>query len=250
MLRRLGRHIRQNAVAWLALFVALGGNRRLRREHDQPPATSSTTKSAVARRSRRHARLRRPRRAGPRAGFGRAARRSRTSSLSGTEILNSSLGGADIAPSSLTGSDVQDNSLTGADINEANLVLPPTTTATFAGQGNVPVGNVFNKIIGKTVPAGSYAVTSATANVDGVTGPVLRTTFCELRNPSGTAIGFARDGRVPPSTAQQIASLSMNGGAQAPAGGGEISLWCRYTGGATELVGDGSIMIVRVDGFF
>ena len=25
MLRRLGRHIRQNAVAWLALFVALGG---------------------------------------------------------------------------------------------------------------------------------------------------------------------------------------------------------------------------------
>ena len=44
-------------------------------------------------------------------------------------------------------------------------------------------------------------------------------------------------------------SLSMNGGA-VPAGGGEVSLWCRYDGGDIELVGDGSIMIVRLDGFF
>jgi hypothetical protein len=248
MLRRLGRHIRQNAVAWLALFVALGGTGAYAAN---TIATGDIIDNQVLSPDVRDDTLAFGGLAAQDLGPGSVGSSEvQDSSLSGTEILNSSLNGGDIAPSSLTGSDVQDNSLTGADINEANLVLPPTTTATFAGQGNRPVGNVFNKIIGKTLPAGSYALT-ATANIAGTAfNDRLLETFCELRNPSGAAIGFARDQRFTQSLSSHTVSLSMNGGAQVPAGGGEVSLWCRYDGGDIELVGDGSIMIVRVDGFF
>lgn len=237
MLRRLGRHIRQNAVAWLALFVALGGTGAYAAN---TIATGDIIDNQVLSPDVRDDTL---------AFGGLAAQDLGPGSVGSSEVQDSTLGGSDILNGSLTGSDIADNSLGGADINEANLALPPTTTATFAGRGNVPVGNVFNKIVGKTVPAGSYAIT-ATANVGGGHLENFRTTFCELRNPSGAGIGFARDGRHANNAFAWTASLSMNGGAQVPAGGGEIGLWCRYDGGTTELVGDGSIMIVRVDGFF
>ena len=248
MLRRLSRHIRQNAVAWLALFVALGGTsayaaNTIRSSDiiDNEITTTDVRDDTLGFGGLFHQDL---------AAGSVGSSEVQDSSLSGTEILNSSLTGSDVASNSLTGSDIQDNTLTGADINEANLVLPPTTTATLAGQGNRPVGNVFNKIIGKTLPAGSYALT-ATANIEGDSfNDRLLETFCELRNPSGAAIGFARDQRFTPSLSSHTVSLSLNGGAQVPGGGGEVSLWCRYDGGDIELVGDGSIMIVRLDGFF
>jgi hypothetical protein len=57
-------------------------------------------------------------------------------------------------------------------------------------------------------------------------------------------------------------SLSMNGGAQVPRGGGHIVLWCRYQGGPGPAdntnprpepggpIAAGQIMIMKVGGFF
>jgi hypothetical protein len=81
---------------------------------------------------------------------------------------------------------------------------------------------------------------------------------CELRNGSGF-IGGATDRReFPPddSTAftvsdskQLIRSLSMNGGAQVPPGGGEVSLWCRTQGNTDEAVIYSQMMMVQIGGF-
>jgi hypothetical protein len=43
------------------------------------------------------------------------------------------------------------------------------------------------------------------------------------------------------------ATLSMNGGAQIPAGGGEVSLWCSNQWASFF---SGQIMIMQVGGFF
>jgi hypothetical protein len=44
------------------------------------------------------------------------------------------------------------------------------------------------------------------------------------------------------------ATLSMNGGAQIPAGGGQVSLWCTNQVGGTGSYGQ--IMMMQVGGFF
>jgi hypothetical protein len=40
----------------------------------------------------------------------------------------------------------------------------------------------------------------------------------------------------------------MNGGAQVPTGGGEVSLWCRHQGNYGSLDST-QIMMIRLDGF-
>jgi hypothetical protein len=45
-------------------------------------------------------------------------------------------------------------------------------------------------------------------------------------------------------------SLSMNGGAQVPAGGGQISVWCKSDVGASQDVSYAQMMVARVGGFF
>ena len=85
--------------------------------------------------------------------------------VNSAKTADNSLTSADILLSTLQGSDVAANTLTGADIDESSLSMPPTTTATFAGQGNVGLGtDVFTKVTSKSLPAGSYAI-AATANV-------------------------------------------------------------------------------------
>ena len=44
------------------------------------------------------------------------------------------------------------------------------------------------------------------------------------------------------------ASLSINGGAQVPAGGGDVSLWCRSQLGI-GYVNSAQVMILRIGGF-
>ena len=56
-----------------------------------------------------------------------------------------------------------------------------------------------------------------------------RDTACELRNGGGF-IGGAADRRTIPDGQFVKRTLSMNGGAQVPAGGGEVSLWCKAQG--------------------
>ena len=84
MLRRLFRHARQNVVAWLALFVALGGTGAY--------AANEWTGDNIV-----------------------------DGSLTGQDIFNNTVSGADITNGSLTGADVFDNTLGGADITNGSL---------------------------------------------------------------------------------------------------------------------------------
>jgi hypothetical protein len=170
------------------------------------------------------------------------------------EVVNDSLLQSDIRANAVTNDEVLDNTLTGADINESSLSLPQTpTTATFASTGFTDLldNDTFTKVVGKQLPAGSYAVT-ATANVDGpaVAGADFdRDTTCELRNGTGFIGGASDRRRTHDGAGRMKMSLSMNGGAQVPAGGGEVSLWCLYQGGGAT-IGSSQIMIIRLDGFF
>jgi hypothetical protein len=181
------------------------------------------------------------------------------------EVVNDSLLQSDIQANAVTNdevlnntlvsADVNDNTLTGADINESTLNMPPSTTATFAGQGNVtlPGNSTFGKVTSKVLPAGNYAI-AATANVQVNFGgePDLRyqrETFCELRNHAGAFIGGARDRRVIRGVDVNTVSLSMNGGTAVPAGGGEVGLYCRFQD-FPQPIADGQMMIIRLDGFF
>jgi hypothetical protein len=169
------------------------------------------------------------------------------------EVINDSLLQSDIRAGAVTGDEVLDNSLTGTDINESTLNLPPTTTATFAGSGTVTLDESFTKIAGKNLPAGSWAIV-ATANMSHANfvacSNCVRTAACELRAPNGGFIGGATDRRGIPGGDHVERSLSMNGGAQVPAGGGEVSLWCNSQTGSSEFVTNSQMMIIRLDGFF
>jgi hypothetical protein len=176
-----------------------------------------------------------------------------TGSVDGRVITDNSVASADVQLSSLQGSDVAANTLGGADINESSLVMPPTTTVTFAGPSSaVSLNNdtSFTKVVGKTLPAGSYAIVATANTSSGVAfGQTnVRDAVCELRNGSGF-IGGAADRRAIPEAEFVKRTLSMNGGAQVPAGGGEVSLWCKSQS-AFETVDYAQMMITRVDGFF
>jgi hypothetical protein len=166
------------------------------------------------------------------------------------EVKNNSLLSSDLSTDSVGSDEVQNNSLGGTDINESALAMPPTTTVTGIGQGSVSVGDAFTRITGKTVPGGTYAVVG-TGNVDTPAGfgghEIVGDTVCVLRAQS-TQIGIGRDRRTTCVDQFATISVSMNGIAQIPAGGAEISLWCRYQGGFAA--GDGQIMILRTDGAF
>ena len=170
-------------------------------------------------------------------------------SVLGADIQDGTVSHADAALNTFRGSDIADDSLTGTDINESTLAMPPTTTATFAGQGNVPVDSTYVKVTSKTLPAGSYAIV-ATANMSAnpfLSGTHVSDTFCELRNPSGQFIGGARDRRQILTNEGNTISLSMNGGATLSSTG-EVGLYCRFqVGGA---VADGQMAIIRLDGTF
>jgi len=98
------------------------------------------------------------------------------------------------------------------------------------------------KVASKILPPGSWAMV-ATANfgsefADG--GEVLRDVACELRAPVNV-VGSAVARQLTPESLQTKSSLSLNGGADLPAGG-EVSLWCLYQGDGGFLYG-GQIMI-------
>ena len=74
----------------------------------------------------------------------------------------------------------------------------------------------------------------------------IDTTACELRN-GAAIIGSAVDRRFIPEDDSVDVSLTLNGGAAVPAGGGEVSLWCQSQGGATAK--QAQMMILQVGGF-
>jgi len=125
------------------------------------------------------------------------------------------------------------------------------STATFAFTTvHVALPEAFTKVVAKNLPAGSWAIvatvnTSAFGPISG--GDNIRDVNCELRN-GADFIGGATDRRAIPVDDHVYRSLSMNGGAQVPAGGGEVSLWCNSQGG-TETVQHAQMMMIQVGGF-
>jgi hypothetical protein len=236
MVRRLGRHIRQNLIAWLALFVALGGTGAY--------AANTITTGDIVDNQVTSADVR-----DDNLGFGGLAQKDLGPGSVGTsEIIDGTVTHDDAAVNTFRGSDIADDSLTGSDINESTLVMPPQNTISFAGQGGVSVGDGFTKITSKTLPPGVYAI-AATANVQAsfFAGTHINDTLCEIRNPSGQFLGGARDRREISGNETSVVSLSMNGGITLT-NSGEVGLYCRYQGGAA--FGDGQMMFIRLDGTF
>lgn len=260
-------HIRHNVVAYLALFVALGGTSAYAANEwtganivdesltgvdikNGSVATGDVTNESLTGADVKNATL----------GGADVLDSSLTGAdvaaggLRGTDVADGSLVDLDIANESLTGGDIRNDALTGSDINEASLNLPQNnTTATFAGVTPIsplPIDQ-FVKVASKNLPAGSYALIG-TANTEGhhfaLSGnPGIHDVVCELRNGTGF-IGGAHDRRMIPSSDWVKRTLTMTGGAQVPAGGGEVSMWCRSQDDS-ESVTYGQIMILRLDGF-
>jgi hypothetical protein len=128
---------------------------------------------------------------------------------------------------------------------------PGASTATFAfTTQRVNIGQGMTKVVSKNLPEGSWALV-ATANISSpgpITGSdIIRTNQCELRNGS-SVIGSAADRRSIVELDDVLRSLSMNGGAAVPTGGGEVSLWCAdQTGNST--VEQAQIMMIQVGSF-
>ena len=165
--------------------------------------------------------------------------------------------GSDVVDGTLTGDDVQNNSLTGADINEATLDLAPPpwaplTTSVLAAAPQDILGQV--KVISKSLPAGPWegtAVVNTSGRIEFAhTGPVTALN-CEMRSGS-TVIGSATDDR----NAAGLRSLALNGVANVPAGGGEVSVWCSGAGGCdagicgAEHLNSGQMVLTRVYNVF
>jgi len=101
----------------------------------------------------------------------------------------------------------------------------------------------------KHLDAGSYALL-ATVNISeqgNFGGDLIDDLECELHNGTGF-IGSATDRRVLPDLDAIKASLTINGGAQVPPGGGDVSLWCRAQSGIGR-VDDAQVMILKIAGF-
>ena len=125
-------------------------------------------------------------------------------------------------------------------------------TVTFANGSGVTLdpGDTLVEVASKHLDAGSYAVV-ATANIDTALpfgGDIIDDIGCQLRNGTGV-IGGATDRRPVPNDDEDKVSLSMNGGAEVPAGGLDVSLWC-FAQGGDALLADAQMMIIRIAGFF
>ena len=125
-------------------------------------------------------------------------------------------------------------------------------TASFAfGTPDMNLGgpDQLTEVTSKHLDAGSYALTaSVSLDESGVFGgDRILDLGCELHN-GDAFIGAATDRRVLPDLDKVTASLSINGGAQVPAGGGDVSLWCRSQLGI-GFVNSAQVMILRIGGF-
>jgi hypothetical protein len=129
---------------------------------------------------------------------------------------------------------------------------PGASTVRFAfADPSIPrLSDTTTKVASHALPGGSWAVI-ATVNTDTYgywphDHDTNADASCALKN-GDTIIGSATDRRVIPVDETIKRSLSMNGGAQVPAGGAEVSLWC--TSQWSDRVIDAQVMMIQVGGF-
>jgi hypothetical protein len=129
------------------------------------------------------------------------------------------------------------------------------STVTFAGTpAPVELGVFPGQVLSKRLPPGSWAI-DAVINTSGVLGrpdqpggDIFATLQCELRNGSDH-IGYANDSRYFfPRGVRTYRAVSINGGAQIPEGGREVSVWCRSNMG-DEWVDRAQVMMMQIGGF-
>ncbi len=176
-------------------------------------------------------------------------------SVGTSEVANNSLGNGDFLTGSVDSRVATNDSLTGTDINESTLNLPPSTTAHFNGIFGTLGPNAGWQRVGLAgLSAGSWAIV-ATIQLDvkpaaNETQRTISTATCELRNGETRDAGFiggASDRRERPAGGTVIRVITLNGGAQVPAGGsGILSLWCIS---AANEDASGQIMGIKLDGF-
>lgn len=130
-----------------------------------------------------------------------------------------------------------------------------TATFAFTGEKEVFLNATFTKVLSKNLPAGSWAIVATATLEGGTVSEHIVDGSCQLRN-GAVVIGGTTDRRVFPGDQQfLIRSLTMNGGAQVPAGGGEVSLWClSQIGGGSGVPGGveaavAQMMMIQVGGF-
>lgn len=133
---------------------------------------------------------------------------------------------------------------------------PGVSAATFAfTTSGVRINGALTQVLSKTLPAGSWAVT-ATADIhtgSPFLGDITRTSRCELHDSAGGLIGSAGDRRTIQKDQFGIISLSPNGGAVVPQGGGLVSLWCLFQNESDGSIADvehAQMMFVQVGSFF
>lgn len=104
-------------------------------------------------------------------------------------------------------------------------------------------------VLSKRLPAGSWAIV-ATANTTvgqgNFGGDRIADAHCELRN-GASVIGGATDRRFLPADDKVKRSMTTNGGAQVPARGGEVSMWCESQ--LDDYVDSAQMMLMQVGGF-
>jgi hypothetical protein len=76
------------------------------------------------------------------------------------------------------------------------------------------------RVLTESLPAGNWVATATVNQIGALSGFV--SVNCNLRDTSGRRIGDT----TASNSGFTVESLSLNGGATIPAGGGEISLWC------------------------
>ena len=129
---------------------------------------------------------------------------------------------------------------------------PGVSTATFAfTNASVYLGgsDSFVEVLSKHVPEGSWAVVAtanSTVGLGNFGGDRIVDMTCVLRNGSDV-IGSATDRRVVPADDAAKRSVSMNGGAAVPAGGGTVSLWCKSQ--LDDDVDQAQMMLTQVGSF-
>lgn len=164
MLSKLGRHARHNAVAYLALFVALGG-------------TSFAAATVITGKNVKNSSL--------------TSADVKNSSLTGTDVKNSSLTGSDIRAEAINSDDVANGSLLAQDFGAGQLPAGPPGPKGDKGDAGAPgekgltgdPGPITGDLPSGVTLRGGYAVSYPDGNL-GATNPLWSSISFGFRLPS------------------------------------------------------------------